>query len=171
MNCLKSLIILFLISGSFGVHAQAINERWIGVWKSGQEKIAITTAAVDNCRWVGSKPKSAFKGCVSYYDGSLTKKDLQASIQGDTANINNWLKAKQITSKEFQAFKSEIQAYAAMIEQLPNESFRRVNVDQGEMANPDGGGFYFLNENAMYRSSYSEGGIGPGFSLVKFAKQ
>lgn len=171
MRLLKSLIFLTLISGSFMVQAQAINERWIGVWKSGQEKMAVTSAAVDNCRWVGAKPKSAFKGCVSYYDGSVTKKDFLAFIQADTARINEWLKLKQITNKEFQAFKSEIQGYAAIVEQLPNESFRKVNVDQGEMANPDGGGFYFLNESAMYRSSYSEGGIGPSFSLTKFAKQ
>lgn len=171
MKPLYFLIFTSLISGSFAAQAQAINDRWVGVWKSGQEKMTITSAAVDNCRWVGAKPKSPFKGCVSYYDGSVNKKDLVASIQADTARINDWLKQKQITSKEFQAFKTEIQSYAAIADQLPNESFKKVNVDQGEMANPDGGGFYFLNETAMYRSSYSEGGIGPSFSLTKFVKQ
>jgi hypothetical protein len=171
MKLIKSLIFTTLIAGSFAVQAQAINDRWIGSWKSGQEKLVITPAAVAGCRWVGAKPKSAFKGCVSYYDGSVNKKDLVASIQSDTSMINEWLKQKQITSKEFQAFKNEIQTYAAIVDQLPNEGFKKVNVDQGEMSNPDGGGFYFLNENTIYSASYSQGGMGPSFSLAKYVKQ
>lgn len=171
MNFLASSLFFILTTFSCLSHGQAINERWIGNWKSGQFKMSVTNSSFEKCKWVGSKPKGAFKGCVAYYAGSVTKKELLSSAQSDVSSVNRMLKERQITNKDYQAFKTEMQTYASIIDQLPNESFKKIFLDEGEMGNPDGGGYYFLNENYIYYVSYSEGGgAGPSFSITSYSK-
>ena len=104
---MKYLFCLLLLIANIG-NAQSINDRWLGVWQSGKNKIVVTPATFLNCQWV-NKVTSASKRCLAYYNGKITKSDMLINVQSDLSNINDWLKQKTITSVDYQQMKRSIE--------------------------------------------------------------
>jgi hypothetical protein len=166
---MRIILTLFTILFSGTVFAQSINDRWIGNWQAGKEKLVITGLSFDKCRWTGTRPKTV-KGCAAFYQGSITKAQLTNSLNSDLANTNNWLKDKTITAKDHREFVASIQATKRTLDQISNDTFRTVLVDRGDESSPDCGSFYFLDQDFVYSTSSCEGGIGPMFNITQFRK-
>jgi hypothetical protein len=166
---MRIIFSLFTLFFSNYIFAQSINDRWIGTWQNGTEKIVISSTSFDKCRWTGSRPKTV-KNCAAFYEGSTAKAQLMSSLNNDIANTNTWYRDKVITAKDHKEFMASIQATKKILDQVSNDKFRTVMIDRGDFGNPDCGGAYFLDQDYIYSTSSCEGGIGPMFSLYQFKK-
>lgn len=166
---MRILLSFFLVLFSSQLLAQSVNERWIGTWQNGNEKLVISASAFDKCRWTGSRPKTV-KNCAAFYEGSITKAQLMSSLNNDIANTNTWYRDKLITAKDHREFMASIQATKKILDQVSNDKFRTVMLDRGDFSNPDCGSAYFLDQDFVYATSSCEGGIGPMFNLYQFKK-
>jgi hypothetical protein len=167
---LSRIVTLCLLLCAFASQAQSINERWLGTWQSGNQKIIISPTSFDNCRWSNSKPKAAHKNCLAYYDGLISKQDLVQYAKSDMDNVNRWLSEKNISASDYQGFKKDIQNSASVLTQVSPDKFKQVILDYGDMASPDGGTIYFLDKENIYAVSVQEGAIAPMFSIKKFTR-
>ena len=168
---LKKSLLLLAVLFSMNVGAQTINERWVGTWQAGKEKLNVKPNAFQNCRWMSAAPKGNFKGCVAYYSGSVTKKRLIEMVSSDTAMLNEIAKNKQATPKEIAGYRAQIQAVKLTVDEVSDDSFRTVITAEGDYeGSGDCGTFYFLDKTNVYGVSNCEGPGVPSLSVVKYQK-
>lgn len=160
---------LFLALFSSQLLAQSINERWVGTWQNGNEKLVISASVFDKCRWTGSRPKTV-KNCAAFYEGSTSKMQLINALNNDVANTNKFYRDKVITTKDHKEYMTAIQATKKILDQVSNDKFRTIMIDRGDLNNPDCGSAYFLDQDFIYLTSSCEGGIGLMFNLFQFRK-
>lgn len=167
----KKILLLIALLFSLNVGAQSINERWVGTWQAGKEKLNVKSNSFQNCRWMNAAPKGNFKGCAAYYSGSVTKKRLLEMVASDNAMLNEIAKNKQATPKEIAGYRAQIQAVKSTVDEVSDESFRTIMTVEGEFeGSGDCGTFYFLDKTNVYGVSNCEGPGVPSLSVLKYQK-
>jgi hypothetical protein len=168
---LKKICLFAALLLSMNVGAQSLNDRWVGTWQAGKDKLTIKSNVFQGCRWVGAAPKGNFKGCVAYYQGSVTKKALLDLVASDTAMLNEIAKNKQATPKEIAGYRAQIQAVKSTFDGVSEDSFRTISTAQGDYeGSGDCGTFYFLDKENVYGVSNCEGPGVPSLTATKYQK-
>jgi len=80
-----STFILALSCLTSGVAAQQINEQWLGHWVAPYDHLIVTSKNIVDagniCKWVGKAPAGEHAGCVGFYSGTTSKKEMLATFQ------------------------------------------------------------------------------------------
>ena len=139
---------------SFGVGAQQINEQWLGHWQNSDGgSLYITKKNVVDagkiCSWVGAAPKGQHTGCISFYDGTISKKDMMItlqSIRNDIRTNSQNLDASYLTEQS-----KTVDILETTLNQMSDDTFRIIDtLDADYQGSGDCGGFYILDKGIVY---------------------
>lgn len=165
------LLITLLLSTN--IFAQSINENWIGIWqkKSQEGVITISKNRFNGCNWIGSQPKNTPRKCVAYFIDPISKSDLIESLNRDSESAKYGYQNKLLSKKEYKEELNLIRNKKMILNQLSEDKFQTVFIDQGENNNPDCGTIYFLDKGYLYASASCEGGLSQNFFISQFTRR
>ena len=154
------------------VYGQEINPRWLGTWVSGEQTLKISADSVNGCKWTGSEPKAGYKGCASFYSGSLKKKRLSDMVQADKDLLAELEKEKRLNTNEITALRNQIRKMQSIVDNVSNDAFRMiVQMDLPYEGSGDCSSFIFLDKSTVYSVSYCDGGPGePSFQITPYRR-
>ncbi len=171
MKLIISLIFVLLSNVSFG---QAINDRWLGYWKStpyssinGQTwQLSVTPTMFNNCFWVGSAFNAVPRSCSAFYNGTVTKQDLINSMNQDTVQVSNWMRSGMIPPRDFQRVQNDLQKTQAILGRISYDTFRVIATkNMGSDSS-----IYILDLDSVYQVLYNEGGAGSNFHIIEYRR-
>ncbi len=157
-----------------GLSAQPINEQWHGFWDSTDSQLIVTPKNIVKsgkiCKWVGKAPTGEHAGCVGFYAGTITKKDmletalmLREEIRSNRQNLDaNYLAGE---SKSVDALEENLKL-------LNDGTFRIVNTSDADyQGSGDCGNFYILDQGVAFSVRRCESaGIGSALMLTPMRK-
>ena len=166
---MKKLIAFFLAISATAVFAQPINHRWLGQWHGPGSPIVISTATVNDCRWVGSRPAGEFNGCVSFYSDSVDKAELLQVIEFEKQLLESGIKEGFITPDMVPGIKKTMARNEQLLALIDNGRFRTVMTEDGDVeGSGDCAAYLILDKDFVYSISRCEGPAEPSFEIVQY---
>jgi len=152
--------------------AQSLNERWHGTWSAGKDKLVVDAATFDGCRWVGTRPKSTPKTCVAFYEGTVTRKAMFATLQGESTMVDDLVKNGHTSANEAKQMRAQIKGERTKLEGVSDDSFRVVQTwNPAQEGSGDCSSYLFLDKTTVYSVSQCQGPAAPTFTLTPFSRR
>jgi hypothetical protein len=116
-----------------GASAEQINEQWLGFWDStdgqfGRHLIVTSKNIVDAgkiCKWVGKAPaRQPQTGCVSFYEGTTSKKEMLAVLQTMRENLR--IDGHNMDANDLAEEKKLVDVFESNVKSLSDRTFRKV---------------------------------------------
>ena len=141
------------------VQAQAINARWTGTWlnEHGTERLVISerqfAISQTTCQWSTTVPKQV-KRCQAYYEGTLTRAQIQQSLDESEKHAQNMLR-QGADPKTTKAVQEQFRRNRQVMARISNDTFKLIqtNSPEKEMGSGDCGEVFFLDKEAIYQLS------------------
>jgi arsenate reductase-like glutaredoxin family protein len=141
------------------VQAQAINARWTGTWlnEHGTERLVISerqfAISQTTCQWSTTVPKQ-FKRCHAYYEGSLTRAQIQQALEESEKHAQNMLR-QGADPKTTKAVQEQFRRNRQVMARISNDTFKLIqtNSPEKEMGSGDCGEVFFLDKETIYQLS------------------
>jgi hypothetical protein len=167
----RYLVALVLAGLAFATQAQPINERWLGRWQTGETTLIVTGQSVINrdqvCRWVGKEPTGNFSGCVAFYGGTTSKKEMIGRVQ----DMRTFIKGFGMDAASLAQANKTFAELQTTLNALSPDTFRYVLTrDADYQGSGDCGSGYILDKENVYVVSNCES-AGPEFALGVTAMQ
>ena len=164
----KFLFVTLLASVSLHATAAPINEQWVGHWQSADRSLTISQKNVVNggkiCSWTGTPPKGEHKGCVSFYDGAITKKDMLGSLQMMRKEIQT--NSQNLDASYLAEESKTVDILEKVLSQMSDDTFRIVtSLDADYEGSGDCGGFYIIDKGIVHAVDRCES-AGLGSALI-----
>lgn len=172
----KYLVFGMLCAFQLGsAQAQKLDDAWHGRWSGPDIKLEVSAKSFrlgqQNCRWVESQPKRAFKGCVAYYGGAYTKAELMTLVKDRGETINDFVKQKMYDAKTAAAERKSLAQTRAIIEKLGADPIKTVVTQDADFeGSGDCMSGYFLDQSRVFNVVQCAGGDG-GFSITELKKR
>lgn len=159
-----------LIFSAFTTHvsAQAINNQWLGFWDSTDARLIVTAKNIVDagkiCKWVGKAPVGEHSGCVSFYAGTTSKKEMLATLQKMRQALrdnNQNMEAKYLAEEKILVDLLESNLMA-----LSDSTFRIVDTSDADyQGSGDCGNYYIMDQGIPYSVRQCES-AGAGSALI-----
>lgn len=141
-----------------GVHAQTLHPRWYGSWKTDGERLVISAEAIlrdtTRCRWLPARPRQAAKGCVAFYEGTISTVQVKSMLDEAERDIRRQGadRGRRPEPAERKRMADDLARYRTVLRELSNDVFRAVILDLGE-DNGDCGTAYFLDRESVFAAT------------------
>lgn len=163
-----STAFLALSAFATGLAAQPINEQWHGFWDSTDSQLIVTPNNIVKsgkiCKWVGKPPVGEHTGCVGFYAGTTTKKEMLATLQNmrEALRANNQNMDLNYLAEE----KKLVNLLETNLQALSNSTFRVVNTSDADyQGSGDCGNYYIMDQGIAYAVRECES-AGAGSALI-----
>ena len=169
-----SAFVLALSCITSGASAQQINEQWLGFWNSADGQLIVTPKNIVKsgkiCKWVGKAPTTEHTGCVGFYAGSLTKKDMLEGVRLTREEIRS---NRQNLDASYLAEESKlVDVLEENLKLLSDGTFRIVDTSDADyQGSGDCGNYYILDKGVAFSVRRCESaGIGSALVLTPMRK-
>jgi hypothetical protein len=169
-----SAAFLALSAFATGLAAQPIHEQWHGFWDSTDSQLIVTPKNIVKsdkiCKWVGKAPVAEHTGCVSFYAGTTTKKEMLATLQSmrEALRTNN----QNMEAKYLAEEKKLVDALESNLQTLSDSTFRVVNTSDADyQGSGDCGNYYIMDKGVAYSVRQCESaGLGSALMITAMRK-
>jgi hypothetical protein len=168
---MKKLFVLCLFFIANTCNAQAINERWLGTWRSVEGKfIQFTSREVlyekAKYPWIGSKPtKEVMNKNMAFYDGSVKKSEFAEFFK----EISSKDLKGSMNQQEILRFQYEQSQTKLALKKISNDTFRTIKITNSTYECDDGCTYFILDKENIYLVSTSYASL-PQLSITTFFK-
>lgn len=141
-----------------GAQAQTLHPRWYGNWKAEDERLVISAEAIlrdgTRCRWLPARPRQATKGCVAFYEGTISTAQVKSMLDEAEREIRRQGADRELRLEpaERKRMMEELTRHRTVLRELSNDVFRAVILDLGEDGG-DCGTAYFLDRDSVYAAT------------------
>ncbi len=169
-----STIFLALSLIASGASAQQINEQWLGYWESADGQLIVTTKNIIDagkiCKWVGKMPAGQHTGCIAFYAGSTTKKEMLATLQNMREALRN--SGQNIDTQYLAEQKKLVDTLETHLQSLSDSTFRVVDTSDADyQGSGDCGNYYIMDQGVAYSVRQCESaGLGSALILTPMRK-
>jgi len=150
-------VLLSIALAIFSSHAfsQSINEQWLGSWMSEHDQTLIVTQKniVDKgkiCRWIDKVPAQGHTGCVSFYDGVISKNDLLTALKSMRDEIK--ANTQNLDPNSLADTRKNVDRFEQTISQISEGNFRSVATSDADFQGSGdcGMGSYIYDKGTVY---------------------
>lgn len=163
-----SAALLTLSTFAASASAQQINEQWLGYWNSTDSQLIVTPKNIVDagkiCKWVGKAPAGQHAGCVGFYAGTTTKKEMLATLQTmrEALRSNN----QNMDANSLAEEKKLIDVLESNLQSLSDSTFRVIDtLDADYQGSGDCGNHYIMDQGIAYSVRQCES-AGLGSALI-----
>lgn len=166
----------FLVLSAFAsdLSAQPINDQWRGFWNSADGQLIVTPKNIVDagkiCKWVGKAPSGGHPGCVSFYAGTTTKKEMLGTLQTmrEALRSNN----QNLDANSLAEEKKLVDVLESNLQALSDSTFRIVDTsDADDQGSGDCGNYYILDQSIAYSVRQCESaGLGSALLVTPMRK-
>lgn len=171
---LKHFVGLIAASISFGALAQPINNQWIGRWTSSDGTIVVTQKNIVDqgkiCKWVGQAPKAPHTGCVSFYSGTISKKEMLESLQFMRKALEE--NSQGMPPASLSEEKNSIDILEQQLNKISDDTFKEIDSSDADYeGSGDCGASYIMDKGQAYVIRRCESaGIGSALIVTPMVK-
>lgn len=163
-----STFILALSCITSGVAAQQINEQWLGHWVAPYDQLIVTPKNIVDagniCKWVGKAPAGEHTGCIGFYSGTTTKKEMLATLQTMREALQS--NHQKMDANYLAGEKKLIDVLEANLQLLSDSTFRIVDTSDADyQGSGDCGNYYIMDQGVAYSVRQCES-AGAGSALI-----
>ena len=169
-----STLILALSCITLGAAAQQINEQWLGHWVAPYDQLIVTPKNIVDagniCRWVGKAPAGEHAGCVGFYAGTTTKKEMLATLQTMRKALRD---SGQNTDTQYMAEQKKlVDTLETNLQSLSDSTFRVIDTSDADyQGSGDCGNYYIMDQGIAYSVRQCESaGVGSALVLTPMRK-
>jgi len=157
---MKKLFVLCLFFIANTCNAQAINDRWLGSWRSAEGQIVQFTSREvlyekGRYAWMGSMPKKEIMNKnMAFYYGTVSKNDFSKDYREISSNeLKNHMKQQEIVRYQYLQTQTKI-----ALKNISNDTFRTIKLTNSTYIGDDGYGFFILDKDNIYaiQGNYSD---------------
>lgn len=157
-----------------GAAAQQINEQWLGYWDSADGQLIVTSKNIIDagkiCKWVSKAPVGGHTGCVGFYAGTTTKKEMLATLQNMRKDLRE---SGQNTDARYLAEQKKlVDTLETNLQSLTDSTFRVVDTSDADYeGSGDCGNYYIMDQGVAYSVRECESaGLGSALILTPMRK-
>ena len=169
-----STVILALSCITSGAAAQQINEQWLGHWDAPYDQLIVTPKNIVDagniCKWVGKAPTGQHAGCVAFYSGTTTKKEMLATLQTMRDALRE---SAQNTDAQYLAEQKKlVDILETNLQSLSDSTFRVIDTSDADYeGSGDCGNHYIMDQGVAYSVRQCESaGLGSALVLTPMRK-
>lgn len=154
--------------------AQQINDQWLGFWDSEDGQLIVTPKSVVDagkiCKWVGKQPAGEHAGCVGFYAGTTTKKEMLATLQTMREALRE--SGQNTNTPYFAEQKKLVDTLETNLQALSDSTFRIIDTSDADyQGSGDCGNHYIMDQGIAYSVRQCESaGVGSALVLTPMRK-
>lgn len=170
----SSTFIFTLFCITSGAAAQQINEQWLGHWVAPYDQLIVTPKNIVDadkiCKWVGKAPTGQHAGCIGFYAGTTTKKEMLATLQNMREAIRDI--AQNADAQYLAEQKKLMDTLETNLQSLSDSTFRIVDTSDADyQGSSDCGNHYIMDQGVAYSVRQCEStGLGTSIMLTPMRK-
>jgi hypothetical protein len=132
--------------------SQAINDRWLGSWRSAEGQIVqFTNLAVlyekAKYPWIGSRPtKEVMNKNIAFYDGSVKKSEFAESFKEiSSKDLKGSMNQQEILRVQYQQSQTKL-----ALKNISNDTFRTITFTNSTAGSDDMSSYFILDKENIY---------------------